>query len=446
LGNLILTLVCPIFELRKIGVYKLKRLTWLPIGLVLILITALAVRKQFFRHSPEPVSSGRKSVDLDSNDVPTKLPEGLTNEQYKIAENSFQQAFPTVKKSREAVLMMAAEIAAREGQLTRAIACYKEVPTNDLKFGMAARLEEGVALLELNQASAAEHSLREFIEATRVATNVQAGQAVDAFKRLTYILSVQIRQEDRKRVLLDQHAFGLVDPLDSKQLFFPNLLILNSPAGKKRIAAFLENDKDNLQLQVASGRYKTLSGSFDEAVAMLDPLSKKFPKDSNVAAALAEAYFEMGDNEKFAAAMSKCPEFAENETWLLTRMRGELAMEQQRWSDAVKYFEHVLTDDPANAPSQMGLAKAYAQLGLDQQHQQALMRSSILADIRVNLSSVQADAVAACNDLAAKCQKIGMADASQVFLQHAQNIQRAQEELSKQDQSPTIQTKDPTSP
>lgn len=369
--------------------------------------------------------SSNDTIEHSGSDEVHELPAELTRDQYDSAKEMFQQVFPSTDATHEAVLMMAADRAVKDGQLSRAVACYRKVPTSDNRFGVAARLEEGVALLELDLAQQAENSFRQAIEAARVAQRIQPGQVVDAFKRLTYILSVEIRQEERQKVLLDQHALGFVDPLDSKQLFFPNLLILNSPAGKKRMAAFLEKDPENVQLQIADARYKTLAGNFDDALKLLKAIHQLHPEELTACAALAELYFEMGDNTRFDEFMQTCPNHTLGEPWLLTRMRGEHALETGRWEVATQFFRTVLADDPANAPAQMGLAKALQRLGNSEEHQQALARSSILAQMRVNLSSVQPDAVEACRELAAMCNQVGMEQAASVFDRHAHNIQQA---------------------
>jgi tetratricopeptide (TPR) repeat protein len=110
------------------------------------------------------------------------------------------------------------------------------------------------------------------------------------------------------------------------------------------------------------------------------------------------------------------------EPWLLTRMRGELALHREKWNDAIKYFGIVLEVDPANAPAQMGMAMSYEKIGDKDNHEEALRRSGVLAKIRVNLGSVQTDAEAACLDLATQCRAIDMEAAAKIFERHAARI------------------------
>ncbi len=371
----------------------------------------------------EPEASGQSSSGLDSG------VSEISNQQFAEAHDWIQQNFPNQSITRDAVLMVLAERAVQDKQLETAVKCYQQVPTETPKLGMLARLEQGKLMVELNMADEAESALRQFIDAARVAPELDPKQVLDAFKWLTYILSVEIRQEDRSEVLKEQHFIGLADPLDSKQLFFPNLLILNSPAGKKKIAGFVEKSPDNLRLQIANSRYRTLEGSYELAIETLTKLRDKNPEDLSIAAVLAEAYFESADSMALSKLLASLPEASASEPWLLRRMRGEHALESKQWNQAIEHFEAVLQKDPANAPSQMGCAKAWAALGNEEKRQEALTRSGIIAEIRVNLSKVQSDAQAACLDLASKCKLLGMVEAAAVFERHAAMISQQQKPI-----------------
>jgi predicted Zn-dependent protease len=320
------------------------------------------------------------------------------------------------------IILAAGGIAIAEEDYEKASRYFDQVKTEVPRFGMTARLEQGVALLKLNFATPAEQNLRKFLDAARSAENPEASQVLDGFKWLTYLLSVQIRQEERKLLLEEQHAIDLADPLDSKQLYFPNLLILNSPAGRTRLAKLIENEPTNLSLLVASARYQTLAGEFDSAIESLEKLRRTRLEDLSIAAALAEAFVESDQLEEAGMLIDAIPSYQSTEPWLLTRMRGELALHREKWNDALKYFSKVLEADPANAPAQMGVAMAYEKLGDKDNHKEALRRSGVLAKIRVNLGSVQSDAEAACLDLATQCRAVDMEAAAKVFERHAARI------------------------
>jgi tetratricopeptide (TPR) repeat protein len=391
-----------------------------------VILVGLAMLATFLWNS-ELVPSGRSVQQSDqplSSD--RELPLGLSIADYQQAEKWYRQRYPSTEPTREDVFMIAGEIASADQQYDTALACYRAIPTTAPTQGLKARLEEGLTLVKLNRAAAAEASLRAFLDAARIANEVSAADVVTAFKWLNFILSVQIRLEDRRPLLAEMHQIALADPLDSKQLFFPNLLLLNSPTGRTRLDQFIAADPTNTDLRIAQARYKTMDGQFDAALALLEPLMAQQPGNTRIGAALAEALFESSDMQKLANLVSTLPAYSTSEPWSLTRMRGELAMEENDFQAAINHFLAVLHQDPANAPCQMGLATCYGQLGKTNEQQEALRKSSILAEIRVNLSSVQTDAPAAASELAAKCEAIGFETAAQAFRLHAQSMPTAQ--------------------
>lgn len=355
-------------------------------------------------------------------DDENSLSDMLSKEDSSQAIAWLQEKYGINNPSDVEIVLAAGGIAVAAEEYEKASRYFEQIKTEVPRFGMTARLEQGLALLKLNFATPAEQNLKKFLDAARASENPDPAQVLDGFKWLTYLLSVQIRQEERKLLLQEQHDISLADPLDSKQLYFPNLLILNSPAGRTRLAKLIENEPTNLSLLVASARYQTLAGEFDSAIDSLEKLRRTRLEDLTVAAALAEAFVESDRLEDAGRLIDSIPPYHAMEPWLLTRMRGELALHRELWNDALKYFGTVLEVDPANAPAQMGIAMAYEKLGDKDNHEEALRRSSILAKIRVNLGSVQSDAEAACLDLATQCRAIDMEAAAKVFEKHAARI------------------------
>lgn len=350
------------------------------------------------------------------------LPEGVTQEEYAAAERQFQEMY-SAEPDRIDVLSLIAELAVSEERLEAAVASFAEIPSDHPKYGLAARFQQGQVLVRLNRADEAEENLREFLN--RAAANpsaVPAQHAVTAYKWLTYILSVQLRLEERKPVLAEMHRYGLADVLDSKQYFFPNLLILNSPAGRQRLIEFLAEDPGDLKLQVALGRYRTAEGRLEESQTFLKKLYQQQPDDLRVAAALLEAFFEGDDRESFRQIAAELPATQPGEPWLLTRMRGEFALQRERYAEAVGHFERVLEEEPAYLPCQMGLANALGELSKTDAREEALRKVEVLAEIRVDLSNVEADDPAPILDLVAKCEQIGLEEAAEFFRRHAMAI------------------------
>lgn len=348
---------------------------------------------------------------------PILLPEAISQQEYRNAVRHFRDLYRRTPSHVE-VCSLAGELAIKEGRLTSAIACFGEIPSTDPRYGASARLQEGQVWLRLNQAGAAELSFREFLRVSNTRP-VSPEHLIAAYKWLVYILSVELRFEDRLPVLAEMHELGLADVFDSKQFHFPNLLIWNSPAGRHRLQQFQQQDPDNFRLRIVLGRYLTADGKLTEAQRLLEELHRREPADVNCLAALAECYFEQNDWARFTELVRTWPKYQAEEPWLLTRLRGEFANHQHNWSEAILQFERVQKVDPANPWSQMGLARAYAGLGRQESREQALQRSLVLSNIRVDLMTVKENRPKAALELANLCQQVGLTDAVETFRLHA---------------------------
>lgn len=363
----------------------------------------------------------------DASEEPQdSLPAGMTSDEYDRAAAMFRSFYPGSSPDRFDILSLSGELAANEEDYAKAVACLREIPTNHSRYGLPARLQEGTALVKLHRVTEAERVLREYLSEARKKESIRIQDVIDAYKWLNYVLSAELRLEERAAFLVEVHQIGLADILDSKQLFFPNLLILNSPAGRKKIEDCLQVEPENLDLQIANVRYLTLGGSFEEAVSEGEKLMARHPDDLRVAGVLMEALFESDQLERFDEVAGALPSAQESDPWLIMRLRGEYALGQGNYEDAVRQFQWVLQRDPANAPAQMGLATAYGKLGKTDEQKNALERSGVLAQIRVNLNNIQNDAIGATKDLVEKCNEIDFPLAAKVFQSHVETMTRAQ--------------------
>ncbi|MGH7202735.1 MAG: tetratricopeptide repeat protein, partial [Planctomycetaceae bacterium] len=316
-----------------------------------------------------------------------ELPAGVTREEYRQAERKFQSLYGR-RPSRTDTLSVLGELAIAEDRLPTALACFRAIPSDDPKYGPSARLQEGQVLMRLDRVDDAERSFRDFLTLADRNAAVPRDHVVSGCKWLGYILSVELRFEERKSLLADMHTQRLADVYDSKQYYFPHLLIWHSNSGSGPLAEYLEQDPDNPQLRTALGRYRTYEGRLDEAQALLEDLHRERPHDLHCAAALLECHFERDDWAGFSKVAESLPEAEQGEPWLLTRMRGLLAAHEERWEDAAKHFQRVLAADPANPWCHMELADAYAKLGRPKAREEAQRRSLVLADIRASLGTV----------------------------------------------------------
>jgi thioredoxin-like negative regulator of GroEL len=346
------------------------------------------------------------------------LPEGISPEEFAAASDKFRTLYKK-EPDRLDVLSLVAELAVAEGRPEDAVVCFAEIPSSHPRYGLSARLQEGHVLLELNRASEAEASLRAFLSLAAQARDMPPLNVYAARSRLAFILSVELRIEERQSLLASVHEGGTVTLFDSKQLFFPHLLLWSSTTGSNRLEKFLKADPDNRKLRLAHARYLTYRGETEEALLVLKKLIVDAPKDLAVAAAVLECHFEAGDEDSLADFFISAPEYRVGEPWLLTRMRGHLAMEQKKWKEAVRWFEQVLAADRTNPSAQSALARAFRALNQTEEAEAATARSATIAKIRVALA--REDGLEA---LAMNCEKIGMPDAAAVFRRHREMIQR----------------------
>jgi tetratricopeptide (TPR) repeat protein len=358
------------------------------------------------------VAAGMAAVLLRS----PPLPEGLSPDEYSEAAEKFRSLYDK-EPDRLDVISVAAELAVAEGRMEDAVACFAVIPNGHPGYGPSARLQEGHLLLELDRAQDAEDSLRAFLSLAVQTPNVRPVDVYAARTRLAFILSVELRIEERQALLASAHESGIVDNFNSKQYFFPHLLIFRSKTGSHRLDQFLKVDPNNPRLRLARARYLTAQGELDESLAELKKLDTEKPGDLAVAAAMLECHFEADDWDQFGEFLKSVSDYRIGEPWLLTRMRGHFAMEQGQWEEAVTHFEQVLAADRANPAAQIALVKAYGHLGQTEKARAATDRSATIAKIRVDLGNDRG-----LKELATDCEKIGMPDAAAVFRRHAETM------------------------
>ena len=347
------------------------------------------------------------------------LPQGISPEEFAAASEKFQSLYKK-EPNRIDVLSLAAELAVAEGRPADAVACFAEIPSSHPRYGLSARLQEGHVLLELNRAAEAEASLRAYLSLAAQTRDVPPLNVYAARSRLAFILSVELRMEERQSLLASAHESGAVSLFDSKQFFFPHLLLWHSKTGSEQLDLFLKEDPDNRHLRLARARYLTFQGEPEAALLVLKKLLADDPKDLAVAAAVLECHFEAGDRDSLADFFVSVPEYLVGEPWLLTRMRGHFAMEQKKWKEAVRRFEQVLSADRTNPSAQSALAMALRALNQSEAAEAATARSATLAKIRTGLTREEG-----LEELAVNCEQIGMPDAAVVFRRHRETIQRA---------------------
>ncbi|MBL8810156.1 MAG: tetratricopeptide repeat protein [Planctomycetaceae bacterium] len=363
-------------------------------------------------------------------ETPRPLPKGITQDQFDKALQDFRGLFQK-EPTHDDALMLLAESAIRREQWEKAVACLTEIPSDHDRYGLSARLQEAQAFLRLNRAVEAERSFLGYLKlAEQHPENETASKENQAVARqwLTFLYAVELRFEDRHRILRGLEKSGIIDIYEAKQLYFPSLLIWHSNLGSERLSQYLLHDPDDLVLNIAAARYMTHEGKPQEAKEQLESLLANHPADKQLIAALLEALREMADDDEFARRVAELPAFEQSDPWLLTLMRAEGALLAHDWSGAEKYLRAVLEADPASPAAHMGLGRSLTEQGRLEESKRLQERSLRLAKIRVTLSEVNRVSADAALELADHAEQLEMADAAATFRRLAASMQSTNEQ------------------
>jgi predicted Zn-dependent protease len=348
------------------------------------------------------------------------LPPAVTQQQYDAALKDFRGLFRK-EPTHDDALMLIAETAIRREQWDKAVNCLQEIPSTHETYGLSARLQEGQVLLKLNRAIEAEESFREYLSAAETKkdsiTNLTAAR-----QWLAFLYSVELRFEERRKVLLELAESGTINIYEAKQLYFPTLLIWHSNLGSERLQQFLEHNPDDLRLRIAKARYLTYEGKPETALSQLTALAVEHPNDPDLLAAQLEALHELARDQELTRLLADAPARSDDEPWLLTQMRAEGALRAQEWTIAEACFKAVLKSDGANPAAHMGLARALSEQGKLEESRKVQERSLRLAKIRVSLSEVNRVSAGAALELADHADVLEMTDAAAAFRQMAKTM------------------------
>ena len=356
-------------------------------------------------------------------EVPVLLPAGVSETAYNEAKLEFVELYHREPNEAD-VMMTLAEAAVRNDEPEMAVACFERVPSEHIRYGASARLQEAEVLLRSNHADRAEASFRTFLQLADAQNAYPQDDVRLARDWLVFLLAVELRFEDRKAILHQIIQDRQFDAYDAKQFYFPTLLIWQSTLGSSRLRDFLEQAPTSRPLLIAQARYLVGEGKLDAADELLKSLRQQYPDDPDVTAASLECFYEQVNWKEFDTILSAAPAYRDDEPWLLTQMRAEFAAHSQDWTTAETCFRQVLKVDPANPTCHMGLAKALYGLGRTEERKVIQQRSLTLARIRVNLSAVDNTSATAARALAQDARKIQMLDAAESFEYLAEQMER----------------------
>ena len=266
-----------------------------------------------------------------------------------------------------------------------AVSCFRGIPVSHPRCGQAAKYLLGQTLLQQDRLRDAESSLVEFVAAAAAAPQslVVRDDVIAARHYLSYLLAIELRFEERSRLIRDMHSRGETEAFDILVLYFPSLLEWNVPHGRERIESALRIDPQDFGFRVALGRYLTGLGRLDEADSVLAECHAERPADLLAIAARAACLIERNDwptAHQLVDSIGANRE--EEEPWLLLRLRGQILLNSGDFTSAAAAFRRALAADPTSAESHVGLANAYRGLSNDRQRDEALRKVQGLARIQ----------------------------------------------------------------
>lgn len=291
------------------------------------------------------------------------------------------------------LLLQLAENAMRANRLTLALACLAQIRTLDPGVGVVARRLETQVCLRTNQAVRLEAAARELLQAARSGISVLPADLQLIEEMLVYLYSLELRVEERQRLLKEIRFRRPLDALLAKQLHFPSLLGSKTAQQNQRLQEFLQEDPDHPHLTAAHARYLLSAGKPRDSVSLIDRILAAHPADPGVLAVALECRFEQQAIEEFTVLLGAAPAFDPSEPWLLTHMRAEGAARAGDRALAKRYFEHLTVADPTNPLYLQGLAGVLAtdtEAGVAERSR-LLQRALLLAELRLTLAESDRD-------------------------------------------------------
>jgi tetratricopeptide (TPR) repeat protein len=309
------------------------------------------------------------------------LPAGITQEEYDSAKQSFEEAYDRAASPVD-VFSWLGESSFTHERWKIAAASFAQIPSATLRYGHIARLYEGRALLKLLRAQEAEKNLQEFLALENKSPELSDDHIAEALLQLQYLYGIELRFEDRKVALDDLIKLGQAEVPEVLNYCFPTLHRWNGPQAVVELERFHGNDPKNPRLRVALGRYRMGQGELIEARQILDECHQEYPKSVTTAAALLSCLHEQDAWPEMEAVVDQLPPPADNQPWLLLRMRGHYYLHHQQFEKALDCFERVLKSNPSDVESCLGKAAALGALSEKDDQRKSLEMARELSRIQ----------------------------------------------------------------
>ncbi|MDB5345598.1 MAG: hypothetical protein JWP89_3975 [Schlesneria sp.] len=297
------------------------------------------------------------------NPVGPGLPAEISAPEYRRAREAFELKYRKVADQID-VLSWIAERKLASNDPADAIPCFAAIPTSHPKYGHMARYQQGQILLKLHRAVEAEQQFRELIAAEEATPVLEPRRLINARGNLRHILEVELRFEERQRLLTGVVERREEDAFEAVVYCFPTVLRWNGPESILWLEQFHAAGPHSPWLEIALGRYRTGQGRLDEARPILERIYQEQPTNLWAAAALIACLQECGDLDRAAELLEKLPPQSEDDPWQLLTLRGSFALQNGNADVALAAYEQMLQQVRTCTEAWQGLAQA-AQLKND---------------------------------------------------------------------------------
>lgn len=336
-----------------------RRWRWTIVALIAMSSGLLAVWNWSTRSSREP------------------LPSVVSPREYEFAREAFE-----LKHGRPAdrldVLFWLAEWLLGRKRPVDAAECFAAIPTSHPTYGRMARYQQGKTLLAMHRAVEAEQQLREVTSLEESSPTIKPEYLIHARQRLRHILEVELRFEERHRLLHGVIDRGEDQTFEPAAGCFPSLGRWNGPDAVLWVEHFHAINPDNLQLTIALGRYRTSQGRTKEARQILESVVREHPQNLSALAALIACLREADEPEELSRIFRMLPPRSPDDPWLLLLQRGADAIQNGQAQEAAAAYEQLLQQDRTCAEAWQGLGQAARLLGDIPRRKKALEMATAL--------------------------------------------------------------------
>ncbi len=335
------------------------------------------------------------------------LPPGVTRAEFERAADEFAARYHRPPDGADVVNWLAESAVAAQRWQT-ALACFREIPADHPRYGLAARFQQAEVLLELDRAAEAEQQFRAVLDLDQPGADADERRLASR-EWLVYLLGVQLRFEDQQQVLADLVDRGEADAFHTLRYCFPTIFRWNGTLAAEELDEYLRAAPHDRGLRLAAAQYRAAAGRIYEAEQLSAACLAEAPHDRRALAVRLYVLHAASRWDELHRLLETTPPAAPADPGLRRLLRGHAAAHAGDRAAAIAAYRHVLEGDPASAEAWSGLARAATAPDDAPLRDDALRRARALARIqgRLGWSGRQPNDPAPLVEIAQLCAESG---------------------------------------